>query len=183
MRMRNALLRSAALRPSTGAGKPGALSVSQIRALKRNRREFVPTDEPDDEARGGYYRIRALPPGPHAPAKHEAQVLRRLCAQTGLSPDEVRTHATYRRQLSAAAQAQSKPSTIRKDPGLRFILQLLKSVQRETALPHWHPGLRAAFAAAWESRTPFWAQARRPANLSAQQAFALAAQHKWGAGR
>ena len=87
------------------------------------------------------------------------------------------TEALLRPQLSDAVVSTAVPTPD------HYFLQLLKSVQRETALPHRHPGLRAAFAAAWESKTPFWAQARRPANLSAQQAFALAAQHKWEAGQ
>lgn len=39
----------------------------------------------------------------HIPNKNEARTLRRLCAQTGLTPEQVREHKKYRQLLAEAA--------------------------------------------------------------------------------
>lgn len=142
------------------------LSVSAMRALKRSRRQWV--SEPDSWE--SHVELRSLPPGPHAPAKNEARVLRRICAQTGLSPDQVRQHKKYRVELSQAAKPQPGRSTAE-----RCVLRLLKQVQRELALPHWHPELKALFLTKWEQmreRSMVW----RLPRLDAGAAFALAMQ-------
>lgn len=109
------------------------ISPSRMRALKRQR-DYSYSPEASSE----------LPPGPHAPAKPEGRVLRRLCSQTGLAPDEVRQHKAHRRELSAAqSTAGSRPQ------GWRTAFRLRKRIVRETGHQPWTPEFREAFLKAW----------------------------------
>jgi hypothetical protein len=51
----------------------------------------------------------------HLPNKNEAKTLRRLCAETGLTPDQVRLHKKYRQILAQAAGPQFR-QRCRHDP-------------------------------------------------------------------
>ncbi len=141
-------------------------SVSQMRALKRSRRQWVS----DPDSWESHFELRGLPSGPHAPAKNEARVLRRICSQTGLSADQVRAHRKYRVELAQAAK--TPPGRSRDE---RSVLRVLKQVQRELALPHWHPDLKSRFLASCDQlreRSGLWGVPR----LDGGTAFALAMQ-------
>ena len=142
-------------------------SVSRMRALKRNRLDLVPDEDRPFE---GYFKLRPLPAGPHAPAKSEARALRRICASTGLTPEQVRERHTYRVELAQAASVQRRPGCF----GLstrdqRMLIQRLKQVQRTVRLAHWQPGLKAAFLANWEQLS-----GHQRHGMSGEQAFAHA---------
>ena len=113
-------------------------SKNEIRALKRMGRVTLELDE-NGEWESTW---RVIPAGPHVPNKNEAQLLRRLMAQTGLTEAELREHKTYRQQL---AQARSARGT--KSAEQRYGLRLRKQVLRELKLPKEHPAVKAAFLA------------------------------------
>jgi hypothetical protein len=135
------------------------ISVSHMRALKNIRNSDI-----------RYLREQELPVGPHAPAKAEAKQMRRLCAQTGLSPDEIRERKTYRKQLAEVAAAKgSRPASWAKAVRLR------KSLQRKLGLEPWQRALAQAFEVAWQQSEELRCGARPPKvkGLTGAQAFEL----------
>lgn len=110
------------------------VSVSQMKALKRHRRDWF----------DGFHSAGQLPPGPHAPAKAEARLLRRLCSTTGLTEEQVREHKTYRRMLAEA----TKPKQGRGEHYRRAV-RVRKAVAAKTGLHPLHPEFLPAFEAAW----------------------------------
>jgi hypothetical protein len=97
--------------------------------------------------------LQATPPsprGPHAPNSGEAKALRRLCAQSGLTPAEVRERRIYRQQL---AQAANPPARL--DGETRRWLKFSRRVRYYTSAAPWTPEFRAAFIALWERARSF----------------------------
>lgn len=121
---------------------------NEIREQKRNR--FISRrDESGDYYIARYVRSPAA--GPHVPNKNEAQVLRRLMSQTGLTEPELRERKTYRIILSEAQQARGT-----KTRAHRLAAWVLRHVTRELVLPKEHPSVKAAFRIEWDSQIKTW---------------------------
>jgi hypothetical protein len=78
--------------------------------------------------------------GPHVANKNEADMLRKIMAESGLGEVEVRDVYKYRKMLSDAAK-----QTGDKDDKLRRAINLLKNVLREYKLPKEHPNVKKLF--------------------------------------
>jgi hypothetical protein len=124
-------------------------SVSSMKALKRNRNsEFLVAvfDGPYDD--DPFYEGRSLPPGPHAPNRNESHALRRICAQTGLTEEQVRARHVYRRELAVAARAQGPG----RPPGYSRARAVRRAVTSETGMHPLHPQFAEAYKRKWEMR-------------------------------
>src|SRR4051812_31831752 len=58
---------------------------------------------------------------PHGMNKNEGRAMRRICSRTGLTPDQVREHKTYRQELAKAAGPRFRThdkykNEVKKDP-------------------------------------------------------------------
>lgn len=150
------------------------ISESQMKSAKRARNsEFVSYKEVYDPFYEDIVKERiytVLPEGPHAPNKQEAKALRRICSQTGLTPEQVREHKVYRQELAKASK-----SNMPKKDGLtslekeirRRALKERKSVARETGMSHHNPNFFKVFSERWEKIQ--W----RHFDASAEEAFSL----------
>jgi hypothetical protein len=120
------------------------ISVSEMKALKRNRRVFVDVEDIEGEDFRTLW-LEPLPSGPHAPNKNEARVLRSLMSRTGLNEQEIRQHKKYRRLLTDASRERGIKSATQ-----RYALRIRKEILRELQLPKEHPSVKAAFIARLE---------------------------------
>jgi hypothetical protein len=125
------------------------ISVSEMKALKRNRRVFVDVEDIDGEDFRTLF-IEPLPAGPHAPNKNEARVLRSLMSRTGLNEQQIRQHKKYRRLLTDASRERGT-----KSPMQRYALRIRKQILQELQLPKEHPSVKAAFIARLEPGSSF----------------------------
>lgn len=75
-----------------------------------------------------------VPPGVHIMNKNEAEELRRIKKETGLSEEEIRKIKTYRIRLSNAQKQKGD-----KDDFDRITINLVKSLTKTTKLPVQHP--------------------------------------------
>lgn len=79
------------------------MNIAQGKALKRNRHSYYWDFNKGDYVRSLEEPNEAFKGAGHIPNKNESKLLRRICAQTGLSPEEVRQHKKYRQQLAEKA--------------------------------------------------------------------------------
>jgi hypothetical protein len=76
-------------------------AVRQIKKEPCHINEF--NEDTGEWDHGPSHRTHKLIGQPHGPNKNEAKALRRICAKTGLGPDQVREHKKYRQELAQAA--------------------------------------------------------------------------------
>jgi uncharacterized protein (DUF169 family) len=87
--------------------------------------------------------------GVHFMNKNEAKLCRKLMAETGLTEEELRTHKTYRVQLSAAQKEGEKAKNHKID---KFKRKVMKEVTKELKLAKEHPDCIALYKEKMEKR-------------------------------
>lgn len=131
------------------------ISESQMKKLKkgRNKHFLFPTAlyNPITE-QTEFHTGTPIPFGPHAPNKFESKAIRRICSQTGLTPEQIREHKTYRQQLVKAADNKKKEKvfvskTERKF--LKLIEQTGKHLSQKMGLAKYHPQFAKEFHFHW----------------------------------
>lgn len=75
-------------------------------------------------------------PTKHYPNKDEAELLRKIMAETGLNAEEVRSIKTYRKMLSEAQKAGQKAKRTKTE---KYYQALIKKACKETKLAKEHP--------------------------------------------
>jgi hypothetical protein len=128
------------------APEPGRRSLCELRKLKANRWYWKEDPEDEHEPFVAHLYRRVLPSSEHIPNQREAKALRRLCAQSGLSPEQVRQHKAYRRVLAEAARSAHLPQSTH-----RLWPSFLKRLRRACNAPVWTPAFREAFEQTWDA--------------------------------
>jgi hypothetical protein len=78
----------------------------------------------------------AKDPTKHYPNKNEAELLRKIKAETGLSEEEIRSIKTYRKMLS---EAQKQGQKAKRTDTEKYYQKLIKEACKETKLAREHP--------------------------------------------
>ena len=156
------------------------ISESKMKALKKARNKnyaHFELNEEYDESEICF--ASQLPYGPHAPNKNESKALRRICSQTGLSPQDVRSHKKYRQELAKAASNEKKFSSDESRYLHKRVIALRKSLSCESGLHPLSPSFTPIFIARWERIVSRYTKyGMRP--LSGSEAFKMSVKHLLG---
>lgn len=121
------------------------MNRSQARAIKRrSSHTYYDRPLPDGTVdRDPYDNARGTLPAEagHVPNKNEAKALRRICAQTGLTPEQVRQHKKYRQMLAQAAgpQFRTHDNASKREKQLMPWLTISDPELRDQAMfAYWH---------------------------------------------
>jgi hypothetical protein len=149
------------------------ISESRMKALKRQR-GLVRVPDPDYPEEDSLF-LASVPPGPHAPNKAEARLLRSICAKTGLTPGQVRERKRYRQVLAQAARSSTlaKPGAVSREWKL-----FLARVRGRTQAAPWTAEYKAAFQAVWEATASYSGLRQTSGWTTAEQAYAWLLQSK-----
>lgn len=149
------------------------ISESSMKAAKHSRNAHpyaeVETYNPLTETYESEYRFTVLPPGPHAPNKFEAKALRRICSQTGLTPEQVREHKKYRQELAQAANGHVKERGFRSF-NEKFYVKSAKRLRKEISTKRGLSPFNPLFFRFFEMQ---WQNLHGKDAMNAQLAFSL----------
>ena len=95
-----------------------------------------------------YYKKRCYSKGAHIPNKNEAQLLRKIMSETGLTEEEIRESKKYRVMLSEAQKEGVKAKRTKKQKKQDDIM---KSVTKDLKLAKEHPLVVAEFKVRWDN--------------------------------
>lgn len=149
------------------------ISESSMKAAKRSRNRYpFTTSEYYHPSTGEYVTdidFVILPSGPHAPNKFEAKALRRICSQTGLTPEQVREHKKYRQELAKAAKGDAQERGFRSFNEKFYVksaIRLRKQISTTTGMSPFHPMFMKIFEEQWIELHGFIMKAKVAFNLS-----------------
>lgn len=152
------------------------ISESSMKAAKRSRNRYpYSTSEYYNPCTGEYetdVNFTVLPDGPHAPNKFEAKALRRICSQTGLTPEQVREHKKYRQELAKAAKSASQERGFRSFSERFYVknaIRLRKQISTQTGMSPFHPMFIHIFEAQWKNIHNGTMKAKTALELSLQK--------------